>query len=167
MTVHDVFLSLGTNLGDRIDHLRQACDRLQREGVHIVARSSVYETEPVGFAEQPVFLNQVVRVETPVSAQELLVTCKRIEQDQGRGPGDIRFGPRPLDLDILLYDDLVVSTDRLIIPHPRMAQRRFVLIPLIEVDSGVRDPISRRLFSQILAGLDEEKKVTKFPITSC
>ncbi len=167
MTVHDAFLSLGTNLGDRIDQLRRGCEQLQQEGVHIVSRSSVYETEPVGFLDQSDFLNQVVRVETAASAQDLLAICKRIERDHGRAASGVRFGPRPLDIDILLYDDCIVDSEALAIPHPRMTQRRFMLVPLVEIDPDVRDPISHRLFSQILAGLDEEKKVTKFPITSC
>jgi len=167
MTMHEAFLSLGTNLGDRIGHLCQARDRLSREGVRIISESSIYETQPVDYVEQPDFLNQVVRVETALSAQDLLTVCKRIEQDQGRKPGNLRFGPRPLDLDILLYDDFTLESEDLTIPHPRMSQRRFMLIPLVEIDPGVRDPISCRLFSQILEGLDEEKKVTKFLTTSC
>ncbi len=167
MTVHKAFLSLGTNLGDRTGHLCKAWNQLPREGVHITARSSVYETEPVGFAEQPEFLNQVVRVETSRSAQDLLSICKRIEKMHGRDPGERRFGPRPLDLDILLYDNSIIRSRSLVIPHPRMSQRRFMLIPLVEIDSGLRDPISGCLFSQILEELDKEKKVTKFPITSC
>ena len=167
MSVHKAFLSLGTNLGDRIDHLRKACDQLPKEGVHITARSPVYETEPVGFSEQPEFLNQVLRVETSRSAQDLLSICQRIERMHGRDPSGPRFGPRPLDLDILLYDDTVIRSDSLVIPHPRMSQRRFMLIPLVEIDPGLRDPVSGCLFAQILAGLDKEKKVTKFPITSC
>jgi len=167
MTVHKAFLSLGTNLGDRTGHLCKAWNQLPQEGVHITARSSVYETEPVGFAEQPEFLNQVVRVETSRSAQDLLSICKRIEKMHGRDPGERRFGPRPLDLDILLYDNSIIRSESLVIPHPRMSQRRFMLIPLVEIDSGLRDPISGCLFSQILEELDKEKKVTKFPITSC
>ncbi|MBN1858436.1 2-amino-4-hydroxy-6-hydroxymethyldihydropteridine diphosphokinase [Candidatus Bipolaricaulota bacterium] len=167
MTVHEAFLSLGTNLGDRVDQLRSGCEHLRREGVHIVSRSSVYQTDPVDFLEQSDFLNQVVRVETAASAQDLLAICKRIERALGREPGGIRFGPRPLDIDILLYDDCIVDTEMLSIPHPRMMARRFMLVPLVEIDSNLRDPISHRLFSQILAGLDEEKKVTKFLTTSC
>jgi 2-amino-4-hydroxy-6-hydroxymethyldihydropteridine diphosphokinase len=126
-----VYLALGANLGDRIASLRGAVERL-RDAVTIERLSSVYETEPAYVLDQPRFLNMALRGRTALDPHALLAALKRIERDMGRAAGP-RFGPRLIDLDILLYDDLALATADLTIPHPRMAERPFVLAPLAEI----------------------------------
>jgi len=135
---HSVYLALGSNLGDRRGNLAAALQRL-REIVNIDRVSSVYETEPVGYLDQPRFLNIVCCGKTWLSAEELLQYAKGIEVELGRQP-TFRNGPRPIDIDILLYDDLMLEQPDLIIPHPRMAERAFVLVPLTEIAPDVVDP---------------------------
>lgn len=157
-----VYLGLGSNLGDRERQIEQGIHMLSRCGVDVDLRSSRYETEPVGLADQPWFLNQVVRGETRLAPEELLRTCKRIERKAGRTES-ARFGPRVLDIDILLYDGSTFSRDDLVIPHPRMAERRFVLIPLLEIAPDLQDPRSGMPYAEILNRLDEGKKVLQSP----
>lgn len=128
---HTVFISLGTNLGDRENNLRVAREHLAGS-VEISANSSIYQTQPWGVVDQPEFLNQVVRGITFLTPLRLLSFLKKIERRMGRVK-TFRFGPRLIDLDILLYDDQQVCNPRLIIPHPRMHQRTFVLFPLAEI----------------------------------
>ena len=154
------YLSLGSNLGDRRAKLEEALESLRRRGVLPVKRSSTYETEPTEVADQPWFLNLVVLAETLHSPHELLAACKEIEQELGRLPGR-RFGPRALDIDVLLYGRETVTEADLIVPHPRMHRRRFVLIPLVEITPELTDPRDGRRFADMLAGLDEGKKVVR------
>ena len=126
-----VFLALGSNLGDRIDHLNLARKELSGE-VKIIKESGIYETPPWGFVDQPAFLNQVLSAETSLSAHDLLVFVKNIEKQMGRVE-TFRNGPRVIDIDILLYGDLEIQTSDLTIPHPRMLERGFVLVPLAEI----------------------------------
>lgn len=135
------YLGLGSNVGDRHAHLRAAVAGLRGRGVEVVAMSSVYETEPVGeVLDQQDFLNAVVRVRTGLKPEELLDLCKAIEVEQGRMLAGQRHGPRPLDLDLLLVDDLELTSDRLTIPHPEVTERRFVLEPLLELDPQLTLP---------------------------
>jgi 2-amino-4-hydroxy-6-hydroxymethyldihydropteridine diphosphokinase len=154
------YLSLGSNLGDRGAKLEQALESMQERGVAVATRSSIYETEPTEVADQPWFLNLVVFAETLHSARELLGVCKRIEQELGRVPGR-RFGPRALDIDVLLYGGETIEEADLVVPHPRMHRRRFVLIPLVEIAPELTDPRDGRRFSDILDGLGEGKKVVR------
>ncbi|MBU0595243.1 2-amino-4-hydroxy-6-hydroxymethyldihydropteridine diphosphokinase [Candidatus Bipolaricaulota bacterium] len=153
-----VYLGLGSNLGSREGQIAKGSDRLERYGVDVDRRSSLYETEPVGVEDQPWFVNQVVEGRTDLSPAELLAACKRVERELGRTES-IRFGPRVLDIDILLYGDRVIDDDGLEIPHLRMTERRFVLIPLLEIAPGLRDPRSGTKYADILNRLDEGKKV--------
>jgi len=148
------FLSLGSNIGDREAQLRDAMRRLEESGVHIVRRSSIHETEPEDVLDQPRFLNMAIEIETELSAEELLQTIHKIEADLGR-ERTIPKGPRTIDIDILLYADTVFETPQLEIPHPRMAQRRFVLEPLAEIASDVRDPVTGKTVREMLADLSE------------
>ncbi|MGG3451629.1 2-amino-4-hydroxy-6-hydroxymethyldihydropteridine diphosphokinase [Domibacillus aminovorans] len=137
---HLVYLSLGTNMGDRELFLKEAVKLLrQKEKMHIKAISSIYETDPVGFADQPPFLNIVLKVKTLLSAVEMLGVCMEIENELGR-KRDLRWGPRTIDLDILLYNHDNIKSENLIIPHPRMKERAFVLIPLAEIDATIEIP---------------------------
>src|SRR5215213_8031324 len=128
---HIVYLALGTNLGDRVASLHDAVERL-RGAVAVERMSSVYETEPAYLLDQPRFLNMALCGYTVLEPHALLAFLKRIEHDMGRTAGP-RYGPRAIDLDILLYDDLTLMDDDLAIPHPRMAERPFVLAPLAEI----------------------------------
>lgn len=156
----DLYLSLGSNLGDRKAALEGGLAALEGSGFPILARSSIYETEPVHVEDQPWFLNMAVRSRSSLPPEEILRRCKRIESDLGRTPGR-RYGPRRLDIDILLYDDEVRDDPGLAIPHPRMHERRFVLIPLLEISPHVRDPRDGRSFRELLEGLGEGRKVLK------
>jgi len=130
-----VFLALGSNLGDRAANLRAAIERLQ-PGVRIAALSPVYETAPMYVTDQPAFLNMVIRGETALPPPALLELAKRVEAELGRREGGRRFGPRPIDVDILFYEDLCLHGPGLDIPHPRLAERAFVLRPLVEMGAG-------------------------------
>jgi len=138
MTIHYVYLSLGTNIGDRRMHLRQALEGLGQVG-QVEVSSSVYETEPWGYLDQPKFLNMVTRLRTELDPLPLLAALKDLERQIGREPG-VRYGPRVIDLDILCFDDLQMNSPELTIPHPQMAGRAFVLVPLAEVDEGLVIP---------------------------
>ncbi|MCD6014195.1 MAG: 2-amino-4-hydroxy-6-hydroxymethyldihydropteridine pyrophosphokinase [Solirubrobacterales bacterium] len=145
MTTEEVsrigFLGLGSNVGDRLGHLRAAVELLGEHGVEVQSLSSVYETEPVGeILDQPDFLNAAARVATTLEPEALLDLCKAVEVEQGRMMGGPRHGPRPLDVDLLLLGDLELQTERLTLPHPQVAARRFVLVPLLELESGLRLP---------------------------
>ena len=136
--MHAVTLGLGANLGDRLRSLQAAVDLLAAGGVRAVASSRVWETEPIGGPpEQPPYLNAVIRTETEVGPNEVLAICNHVEAELGR-TRDVRWGPRTIDIDILLFDDLVVNEPALTIPHPRMTERSFVVLPLLELDP---DPV--------------------------
>lgn len=132
--MNESYLSLGSNMGDRLEMLKQAV-RLLMEHPRVDVRkiSSLYETDPIGFIEQSAFLNMVVYLQTDLSALELLDLCQEIERELNR-KREIRWGPRTIDLDILLYNHDALNTERLTIPHPRMHERAFVLVPLLEID---------------------------------
>jgi 2-amino-4-hydroxy-6-hydroxymethyldihydropteridine diphosphokinase len=125
------FLCLGSNLGDRLANLHQAILLLSPKAATIRA-SAVYETEPWGYKDQPSFLNQVIEVQTELNPQELLFYVQDIEKKVGRKPS-FRYGPRVIDVDILLYDDVLADTPELIIPHPHLQERAFALVPLVEI----------------------------------
>jgi len=147
------YLGLGSNIGDRRAHLAQAVAALPENGVTVLASSSVYETEPVGLVlDQREFYNACIRVETDHDPEELLNACKDVERAQGREPGGQRHGPRPIDVDVLLLDELEYASDRLIVPHPEVTSRRFVLVPLLELEPALTLPDGTPL-SQALAAL--------------
>jgi 2-amino-4-hydroxy-6-hydroxymethyldihydropteridine diphosphokinase len=152
------YLGLGSNVGDRLAHLRAAVDLLQSsDDVRVVSCSSVYETDPVGeILDQRDFYNAVVAVETELEAHALLDACKRIERELGREPGGPRHAPRPIDVDLLIADDLAVADERLVLPHPELANRRFVLTPLAEIEPGLALPDGRTV-EQALATLEDQR----------
>ncbi len=159
-TAHHVYLALGSNIGNRQENLSIALQRLH-EIVDIDKISSVYETEPVGYLDQPRFLNMVCYGQTVCSPHELLRKIKAIEEALGREPS-FRNAPRPIDIDILLYDNLCLETEHLTIPHPRMSERAFVLVPLVEIAPTVVEPRSGKTAQELLLALPQEDISQKF-----
>ncbi len=155
------YLGLGSNVGDREAELREAVRDLREGGVNVCKVSSVYETEPVGeLLEQPDFLNAVVHIRTELEPEPLLRLCKRIEFAHGRSPEAPRHAPRGLDIDLLLLGDLVFRSERLILPHPQLSSRRFVLAPLLELEPELRLPDGTEL-AAVLAGLGPGQRVER------
>jgi 2-amino-4-hydroxy-6-hydroxymethyldihydropteridine diphosphokinase len=153
------YLGLGSNVGDREAHLRGALALLGEHEVVVEAVSSAYETEPVGeILDQPDFLNAAARIATPLEPLDLLDACKAIEAERGRMFGGPRHGPRPLDVDLLLLGDIELEDQRLTLPHPEVTSRRFVLVPLLELDPELALPNGTNLRSA-LEGLGSEGAV--------
>ncbi|MED3782242.1 2-amino-4-hydroxy-6-hydroxymethyldihydropteridine diphosphokinase [Heyndrickxia sporothermodurans] len=152
------YISMGSNIGDREKNLKDACALLNENGVDTVAVSSVYETDPVGYTDQGKFLNIVVKVETELLPEQLLKKCLEIEKELGR-IRDIRWGPRTIDLDILLYNNENIETEHLILPHPRMLERAFVLVPLIEIEPNAQLPNATTPLHQVLDEIPDKEGV--------
>lgn len=148
-----VYLGLGSNLGSRCANLRAAVAALP-PAVNVLAESSIYETPPWGVTNQPAFLNMALRGETNLSPQALLRALKQLESRLGRVPS-IRYGPRLIDLDILFYDDLVLVSPELTIPHPRLHERAFVLVPLAEIAADLVHPGLHKTIRALLATVDQ------------
>jgi len=143
-----ILLSLGSNLGDRDGNLRTALEQLEEAGISVTRRSSLYETEPVELQTQPNFVNMVCEVKTQLSPDQLLKTCLAVERKMGRKRRQ-KWGPRKIDIDILFYGNKIIDQPQLQIPHPRLRQRRFVLIPLEEIQSSFRDPKTGKTLTQL------------------
>jgi 2-amino-4-hydroxy-6-hydroxymethyldihydropteridine diphosphokinase len=134
------FIGLGSNMGDRYQYLMRAIDFLAgHPAIELVNISSVYETDPVGYEDQDQFLNMVIEAKTKLTANDLLAECMKIEQMLGR-KREIKWGPRTIDLDILLFNQENIETEKLIVPHPRMLERAFVMVPLLEIRPEIRFP---------------------------
>jgi 2-amino-4-hydroxy-6-hydroxymethyldihydropteridine diphosphokinase len=142
MKEHTVYLALGTNLGDRAANLKQAIASLTPQ-LEVKAKSGIYETPPWGFEDQPKFLNQVLKAKTYLDPEPLLKHLKRLEVALGRKES-FPNGPRLIDIDILFYDDLVLNKPSLVIPHPRLHERAFVLLPLMEIAPELRHPVTQK-----------------------
>jgi 2-amino-4-hydroxy-6-hydroxymethyldihydropteridine diphosphokinase len=153
-----IYLSLGSNLGDRAANLDRAIAALPGTGVRMLRRSSLYETEPVDFLAQPWFLNCVVEAESSLMPRELLHALQGIERAFGSKKLVAR-GPRIIDLDILFYGASVIRTEEMEIPHPRMAQRRFVLAPLAELAPGLRHPVLGATIVELIAAAQDQSTV--------
>jgi 2-amino-4-hydroxy-6-hydroxymethyldihydropteridine diphosphokinase len=144
------YLGLGSNVGDRRANLERAVAALERHGVRVLASSSTYDTDPVGeILDQPDFLNACLRIETDLDAEALLDACKTVERELGREAGGPRHAPRPIDVDVLLLDGVQLSTERLRVPHAEVTSRRFVLVPLVELDPQLATPDGRRLADRL------------------
>jgi 2-amino-4-hydroxy-6-hydroxymethyldihydropteridine diphosphokinase len=169
------YIGLGSNVGDRVANLREATERIKTLGIEVVRQSSIYETEPVGFTDQPWFLNQVIEATVfvqPNAAQAgaFLAELLDIEREMGR-KRTIANGPRLIDIDLLLFDDLIVSHSNdpassnsadMVLPHPRMHERRFVLEPLCEIAPDLVHPALKKTSREILASLNDQSVVGLF-----
>jgi 2-amino-4-hydroxy-6-hydroxymethyldihydropteridine diphosphokinase len=156
-----VYLALGSNIGEREHNLREAIGRLGQSEVHITKISSIYETEPLDFLDQPWFLNAVLEARTELSAEQLLLTLRQIESQLGSKKAFAK-GPRLIDLDILLYDQATIDTPDLQVPHPRMLQRNFVLVPLAEIAPGMRHPSWPATAAELLSRSPDSSLVREF-----
>jgi 2-amino-4-hydroxy-6-hydroxymethyldihydropteridine diphosphokinase len=143
------WLSLGSNLGERQDNLREALEKLSSSGeIEVLRVSSLYETKPVGYTDQPDFLNLVAEIATTLEPHALLRRCLEVENEMGRMREE-RWGPRLIDLDVLLYGDLVIDNEELVLPHPLMLERAFVLVPLLELAPELAMPDGRRIVGSL------------------
>jgi 2-amino-4-hydroxy-6-hydroxymethyldihydropteridine diphosphokinase len=163
MPVQTAYLSLGSNLGDREDLLSQALADLEGEKIAVVARSSIYETAPQDVAGQPWFLNMAVECRTTLLPLELMTLLLAVEREIGRvRHASVWRGPRPIDLDILLYGESVIQLPQLTVPHPRMLQRRFVLEPLLEIAPELTYPVNGKpLRGYLAATMDQQVRVKR------
>ncbi|WP_027410159.1 2-amino-4-hydroxy-6-hydroxymethyldihydropteridine diphosphokinase [Anoxybacillus tepidamans] len=153
------YIALGSNIGERFQYLREAVRRLEsHERISVIQTSSIYETDPVGYTQQNKFLNMVVQVKTSLSPFALLEVTQKIEIDLGR-KRIIKWGPRTIDLDILLYNHENIETEQLTIPHPRIAERAFVLVPLLELNRNIKIPNAEQNLALVINQLPDKEGV--------
>jgi 2-amino-4-hydroxy-6-hydroxymethyldihydropteridine diphosphokinase len=152
--VRGIYIGLGSNLGNRLENLNKAVEALPPR-IHEMVASPVYETDPWGYLDQPAFLNQVIEVETGLLPSDLLAGLKQIEQKLGR-QATFRNGPRLIDMDIIMYGDWILDQDGLVIPHPRMHERAFVLKPLADLAADLCHPILGRKIQDLLDNVDQK-----------
>jgi len=155
-----IILCLGTNVGDRGRNLKTAVSLLKRHGIRIAGNSSLYETEPVGFEDQPSFYNIALQVSTDLSPEELLSTVKRIETVMGRRES-AKFGPRLIDIDILLFNDIIMENETLTIPHARLRERHFALRVLADIDGDALIPGASMTANEAYERVGKEKRVER------
>lgn len=167
MTAQRAFLSVGSNLGDPLRNCCRGIDELCLDGeVRLVARSPFYRTQPVDYLDQDWFVNAAVLVETALTAFELLDKTQNIQLRMGRKSDGIRFGPRVLDLDLIFYGDSVIHTPHLVVPHPRMHKRRFVLLPICDIDPSVVHPVLGQTVREMLEQLPADSQ-DMIPCSGC
>ena len=159
MKVHTVYIGAGSNIGNKLVNCKNGIIALSRnQNTQIKEWSRFYKTEPVDYEDQDWFVNVVVKIETTLDPFHLLKILKSIERDIGRIDDPVRFGPRILDLDILLFDDFVTNSSGLIIPHPRMHKRRFVLKPICDIDPAIVHPVLKKEMRYLLSVLDDNEQ---------
>ncbi len=160
---HIAYISVGSNLGHKLENCRRGIQLLTRRHARLKAESRIYQTEPVDYADQDWFINIVVKIETILDPHPLLDLTQSIQGKTGRVQDPIRFGPRVLDLDIILYDEMVINSAQLIIPHPRMHKRRFVLKPLCDIDPTIIHPVFKTDVQTLLDSLDvNEQRIIEY-----
>lgn len=168
MLMHWAILSIGSNLGNPLGNCCKAIDAFKFDKEMVLERRSpFYWTEPVDYIDQQWFLNAALRVRTDLSPLNLLAKLQQIQRSMGRKAGGVSFGPRVIDLDIIFYEDLVMETDALVIPHPRMHKRRFVLQPICDIDPEVRHPVLDTNVFQLLNQLDKDDQKIKPCFCDC
>lgn len=158
---HEVYLSLGSNIGDRAKNCLKAIETLGKiEGTEILSQSSLYETDPVGYEDQAPFINMAVKIRTTMNARDLLSHIKSIETSLGRIK-TFKWGPRVIDMDILFFDDEIISEQGLNVPHPAMAERAFVLLPLAEIGKNKIDPVKGITVAQMVKEVPSKEGVRR------
>lgn len=164
MASHSAYISVGSNIGDKLVNCQNGIAALTlHHGTSIEEQSAFYKTEPVDFKDQDWFINAVVRISTDIEPVPLLKSLNSIQREAGRETDVIRFGPRILDLDIIFYDELVMNSPELVIPHPRMHERRFVLKPLCDINPGMIHPVFGKSVETMLNALDgKSQQVFKY-----
>jgi 2-amino-4-hydroxy-6-hydroxymethyldihydropteridine diphosphokinase len=162
MSSNVAYLLLGSNLGDRAAHLREARTRLAATGGELLAASAIYETAAWGREDQPAFLNQAIALRTALSAGSLLMQCLAAEQAAGRERLE-RWGSRTLDVDILLFGNQIIEQPGLTVPHPRLAERRFALTPLVDIADAVQHPLYQQTMAELLARCPDPLAVRRWP----
>lgn len=164
MESHIVYISVGSNLGNRLKNCENGINLLVDSGkTQLLKRSRIYETEPVDYTKQDWFINLAVKIETELDPFTLLQQIQSVQRQSGRIQDMVRFGPRVLDLDILLFDDIVLDDPQLCIPHPRMHKRRFVLTPICDIDPYIIHPVLKQSMDQLLHDLDaEDQKIVEY-----
>ena len=155
---HLAYISVGSNLGNKLENCRRGVQSLAGHNTKIKDQSPIYQTEPVDYRDQDWFINYVVKIETDLDPFQLLDRIQTIQREAGRIHDEIRFGPRILDLDIIFYDEVVINSSRLVIPHPRMHERRFVLKPLCDIDPTLIHPVLKLDIQSVLSSLDENEQ---------
>ncbi len=161
ISMNNVFLLTGGNMGDRLQILEKALEEITIQIGAVIKKSSVYETAPWGIADQPAFLNQVLLVHSLLSPQDILKTILSIESNMGRKRNE-KFGPRIIDIDLLFYNDLILQSPDLVIPHPEITNRRFVLVPLVELNKNYKHPVLKKSVFQLLNECPDHLQVIKF-----
>ena len=158
---HIAYIGIGSNLGDRLHHCEKAISQILKFDRHkLLAKSSLFKTQPMGYTSQDWFVNGVIKIETDLEAPELLQTLKTVEC-QGDRTETFRWGPRTIDLDILFFDDIEIHTEELQIPHPLIQNRQFVLVPLVEIDRDLIHPVLKKTIHELLNKLKEDQGVEK------
>ena len=157
MEKHTAYISIGSNIGDKLLNCQKGIAALTKSGrSFITGQSDYYKTEPVDYTDQDWFVNSAVKIETALDPFQLFCELKAIEKETGRTEGRIKYGPRILDLDIIFYDDIVINSSKLIIPHPDMHKRRFVLKPICDIDSKLVHPVLKMDMQYLLNNLDDK-----------
>jgi 2-amino-4-hydroxy-6-hydroxymethyldihydropteridine diphosphokinase len=158
---HIAYIGIGSNVGDKFINCEKAISEILKADHHkLLAKSSLFKTQPLGYTSQDWFVNGVIKIETDLEADELLRTLKTIESKLGRAE-TFRWGPRTMDLDVLFFDDIEIHTEQLQIPHPLIQNRQFVLVPLAEIDPSLIHPILKKTIQQLLSDLKEDQGVEK------
>jgi 2-amino-4-hydroxy-6-hydroxymethyldihydropteridine diphosphokinase len=159
-----VYIGLGGNIGDPLENIKKAVRLIEEKGLaKCVKLSSMYKTEPVGYKDQPWFINAAAMVESDKTPEEFLAGTREIERGLGRAEKKVKDGPRPVDVDIIFWGSEIIDTDELKVPHPRMHQRGFVLYPLNEIAGNVVHPVLKKTVAELLDELDDNEKVEKVP----
>lgn len=166
MDKHIAYICIGSNMGNRLINCKSSITALTKSGTSVLMdQSKYYKTEPVDYENQNWFVNVVLKIESALDPFQLLINLKLIEQDAGRHNDSIRFGPRVLDLDIIMYDDLVIKSPLLTIPHPRMHKRRFVLKPVCDIDPMIIHPVLKKDMRYLLERMDDnEQKILPYQL---
>ncbi len=154
---HIVYIGIGSNLGDKLKHCEKAISEILKIDCHkLLAKSSLFKTQPIGYTYQDWFVNRVIKIETDLEAPELFRTLKAIESRLGRTK-TFRWGPQTIDLDILFFDEVEIHTEELQIPHPLIQDRQFVLIPLTEIDRNFIHPVLKKTIQELLSNFEENQ----------